>query len=116
MHAHSENRPWGSFEKFNQNERCTVKILYIKPRSRLSLQYHNKRREFWKVIEGSATAQVHNKESRLKEGDSITIPAKAMHRIKTANSGCIVLEISYGTFDENDIVRIEDDYNRVRKQ
>ena len=112
MEVYSEKRPWGSFEKFNENERCTVKLLYIKPGYRLSLQYHNKRREFWKIVKGSATVEVQNERSSLNEGDTTIIPSGAKHRIQASNSGCIVLEISYGSFDENDIVRIEDDYDR----
>lgn len=112
MEVYTEKRPWGSFEKFNENERCTVKLLYIKPGSRLSLQYHNKRNEFWKIVKGSANVEVQNKKSSLMEGDDIIIPSGARHRIQASNSGCIVLEISYGSFDENDIVRIEDDYDR----
>ena len=112
MEVYTEKRPWGSFEKFNENERCTVKLLYIEPDSRLSLQYHNNRKEFWKIVKGSAMVEVQNEKSSLKEGDDIFIPSGARHRIQASNSGCIVLEISYGSFDENDIVRIEDDYDR----
>ena len=112
MEVYTEKRPWGSFEKFNENERCTVKLLYIEPDSRLSLQYHNNRKEFWKIVKGSAMVEVQNEKSSLKEGDDIFIPSGARHRIQASNIGCIVLEISYGSFDENDIVRIEDDYDR----
>ena len=112
MEVYTEKRPWGSFEKFNENERCTVKLLYIEPDSRLSLQYHNNRKEFWKIVKGSAKVEVQNEKSSLKEGDDIIIPPGARHRIQASNIGCIVLEISYGSFDENDIVRIEDDYDR----
>lgn len=113
MEVYSENRPWGSFEKFNENEQCTVKLLHIKPRSRLSLQYHNNRKEFWKIVKGSATVEVQDKKLALQEGQNIVIPHGAKHRIETSNSECTVLEISYGSFDENDIVRIEDDYDRA---
>jgi mannose-1-phosphate guanylyltransferase len=112
VEVYTEKRPWGSFEKFNENERCTVKLLDIEPDSRLSLQYHNNRKEFWKIVKGSAKVEVQNEKSSLKEGDDIIIPSGARHRIQASNSGCIVLEISYGSFDENDIVRIEDDYDR----
>jgi len=111
--VYSEKRPWGSFEKFNENVQCTVKLLHIKPGCRLSLQYHHQRKEFWKIVKGSASVQVQNIESTLEEGDDIIIPSGAKHRIQAHNSGCTVLEISYGSFDENDIVRIEDDYERV---
>ena len=113
MEVYSEKRPWGSFEKFNENEQCTVKLLYIKPGSRLSLQYHKNRKEFWKIVKGSGTVEVQNKKSSISEGDDIVIPSGAKHRIQASSFGCIVLEISYGDFDENDIVRIEYDYDRV---
>ena len=113
MEVYSEKRPWGSFEKFNENERCTVKLLYIKPGLRLSLQYHNKRKEFWKIINGSGIVEVQDRKTTLSEGDNIIIPSGAKHRIKASDSGCTVLEISYGIFDEDDIVRIEDDYDRI---
>ena len=113
MEVYSEKRPWGSFEKFNENELCTVKLLYINPGSRSSLQYHNKRKEFWIIIKGSATVEIQDKQSSLNEGDKITIPSGAKHRIQASKSGCTVLEISYGSFDENDIVRVEDDYDRT---
>jgi hypothetical protein len=49
----------------------------------------------------------------VKEGEHIKIGTGVKHRIK-AYEDCIVLEISYGRFDENDITRIEDDYGRVK--
>lgn len=110
--VHSEVRPWGRFEKFIENQNCTVKLLHINSDSRLSLQYHRKRREFWRVIKGSATVQILDKELDLKEGENIIIPKGASHRITTGKTECIILELSFGEFDENDIVRIQDDYGR----
>jgi len=110
--VYSEVRPWGRFEKFIENQHCTVKLLHINSDSRLSLQYHKKREEFWRVIKGNATVQILEKESVLKEGENIIIPKGARHRITTGNSECIILELSFGEFDENDIVRIQDDYGR----
>ena len=45
-----EERPWGNFRQFSHNELSTVKIISINPNSSLSLQYHNNRSEFWKII------------------------------------------------------------------
>ena len=52
MDIYSEDRPWGSFEKFHENEQCTVKLIYVNANSRLSLQYHSERWEFWKIVKG----------------------------------------------------------------
>jgi mannose-6-phosphate isomerase len=88
-------------------------LIYVNANSRLSLQYHKKRSEFWKVIKGTAMVELNEKTIILGEGETITIPRQARHRVLALESECIILEIAYGRFDENDIVRIEDDYQRV---
>lgn len=113
MKIYSETRPWGRFEKFHENKSCTVKLIYVNANSRLSLQYHKKRSEFWKVIKGTAMVEIDEKRIVLEEGETITIPRQARHRVLAHESECIILEIAYGRFDENDIVRLEDDYQRV---
>ena len=113
MKIYSEIRPWGRFEKFHENKSCTVKLIYVNANSRLSLQYHKKRSEFWKVIKGTAVVEIDKKTIVLREGETITIPRQAKHRVLALESDCIILEIAYGRFDENDIVRLEDDYQRV---
>src|SRR3712207_7548000 len=74
MKIYSENRPWGKFEKFHENKPCTVKLIYVNANSRLSLQYHKKRSEFWKVIKGTAMVEIDGKTVTLGEGGTITIP------------------------------------------
>lgn len=114
MNIYSEERPWGKFEKFVENQTCTVKLINVNPYSRLSLQYHNKRKEFWKIIEGSAEVEIDEKKYMVNSGDNITIPLGARHRIKALDKKCLILEISFGEFDESDIVRLEDDYDRIK--
>ena len=107
-----EKRPWGRFERFTLNEQCTVKLIYVDGDKRLSLQYHNSRSEFWKVIKGPVKVQLGNDTKMLQEGESITIPKNTIHRIIGAGTEATILEISTGEFDESDIVRLEDDYKR----
>jgi mannose-6-phosphate isomerase len=116
MDIYAESRPWGKFEKFHENQNCTVKLIYINANSRLSLQYHQYRSEFWKIVKGKAKVEIDEKDHIVKENDNITIPCGAKHRITALEHDCIILEISYGKFDENDIIRIEDDYNRHKKE
>jgi mannose-1-phosphate guanylyltransferase len=113
VEIYSEDRPWGGFEKFHENKPCTVKLIYINPDSRLSLQYHKQRWEFWKVVRGVAEVELEEKIFTLKERDTMVIPTGAKHRIKAIGEQCIILEISYGMFNEDDIVRLEDDYRRT---
>lgn len=112
METYTEKRPWGSFEQFCKNELCTVKILSVKPNEELSLQYHHNRDEFWKMIKGEATIVIGEREIEGKGGDEFFIPREKKHGIKTGNSAAKVLEISFGRFDENDEVRLEDKYKR----
>ena len=113
MKIYSESRPWGRFEKFHENKPCTVKLIYVNAHSRLSLQYHKKRAEFWKVMKGTAVVELDGRTVILTEGETISIPKQARHRVAALDSDCVILEIAYGRFDENDIVRIEDDYHRA---
>jgi mannose-6-phosphate isomerase len=110
---HEEQRPWGSFEQFTYNEPSTVKILGVDAGKRFSLQKHAQRSEWWKVIEGDGIAQVNEEERHVAVGDVIELPVGTLHRLTGGEHGIKVLEISFGNFDENDIVRTEDDFGRV---
>ena len=107
-----EVRPWGRFERFTLNEKSTVKLVYLDGGKRLSLQYHNNRTEFWKIINGPVKVQIGNEIKTLQTGESIEIPKKIIHRLIGAGPDATILEISTGDFDESDIVRLEDDYAR----
>jgi mannose-6-phosphate isomerase-like protein (cupin superfamily) len=109
----TESRPWGHFERFTLNESCTVKLIHLDYDKRLSLQYHNNRSEFWKVVKGPIKVQIGDETRVLQTGETITVPKKAIHRLIGAGTDAIILEISIGDFDEKDIVRVEDDYQRA---
>ena len=105
-------KPWGRFEQFALNEETTVKLLYVKKGHRLSYQYHLLRSEFWKVVSGKIEVVLDGTRKALKAGDSISVPCRAKNRIEGVEDS-VVLEIAYGRFDENDIVRVDDDYGRT---
>ena len=48
-----EFRPWGWFLTLDEGSDYKVKKIYVKPKSRFSLQYHLKRDEYWTIIQGS---------------------------------------------------------------
>jgi len=108
-----EKRPWGSFERFTKNEPSTVKIISVKPGKRLSLQKHTHRNEFWYIISGNGTITIGEKELQAKPNNSFKVPAYTLHRISAGHEGISLLEIAFGSFDENDIERIEDDFGRT---
>jgi mannose-6-phosphate isomerase-like protein (cupin superfamily) len=114
IHIYTEERPWGGFRQFTKNQSSTVKILTVKAGEQFSLQYHHHREEFWRVLSGSGKVTVGEDVFKAGAGDEFTIPKGAKHRIQ-ADSLMEVLELSFGEFDEEDIVRLEDAYGRLEK-
>ena len=110
---YAEERPWGSFEQFSKNEPSTVKILTIKAGEAFSLQYHHHREELWRVLRGDGTITIGDETFPALPGDTHIIPKKALHRAAGGSSDLSILEISFGDFAEDDIVRIEDKYGRA---
>lgn len=108
-----DKRPWGHFRQFCTNVPATVKIISINPNGMLSLQSHAKREEFWRVIAGDGTAVIGDNRQDIKIEDELTVPPGVRHRLSAGAKGLEVMEISFGEFDENDIVRYEDAYGRI---
>jgi mannose-6-phosphate isomerase len=106
-------RPWGQFDQFTQNETTTVKVISINPNSSLSLQYHNNRKEFWCILFGFPIVIIGERKTNAKPGDEFMIEKKELHQIESQNGVVQFLEIAYGDFDEDDIVRIKDKYGRA---
>ena len=109
-----ENRPWGSFYVIHEDEKYKLKRLEIEPNKRLSYQFHEKRSETWVIINGSPSITINDITKTFNEGDTIIIPVGTKHRIENKGQEIIVLiEIQTGAyFGEDDITRIEDDFNR----
>ncbi|MBR0868781.1 mannose-1-phosphate guanylyltransferase/mannose-6-phosphate isomerase [Bradyrhizobium tropiciagri] len=109
------HRPWGSYQSVDNGDRHQVKRIIVRPGGRLSLQKHHHRSEHWIVVRGTAQVTVNELVKTVHENESIYIPIGAVHRLE--NPGKIQLELievqtgSY--FGEDDIVRIEDDYQRA---
>ena len=112
-HYEKEERPWGNFERFTLNEKTTVKILTVNAGEELSLQTHERRDEFGRVIKGSGIVRIGEKEIEVREGDTFFTPRGMPHRITASEEGLAYLEIAFGDFDENDETRLEDKYGRA---
>ena len=96
---------------------CKVKQLVVNPGQKLSYQYHDKRAEVWTVVAGSATIILDDEKVFRDYGETIRIPLGAKHRIINEDKykNLEIIEVQHGTyFGEDDIVRIEDDYNRIK--
>ena len=109
-------------EELKISWKLSPKILIIAPNKRLSWQYHHRRSEIWKVVKGEIKVvtshdDIERKERILKEGDEIRLSRSERHRIIGLEDYAVVAEIWIHTdkdnpSDENDIVRVQDDFDR----
>ena len=109
-------------EELKVSGKLSPKILIIAPNKRLSWQYHHRRSEILKVVSGEIKVvtshdDTERKEEVFKEGDEIRLYQGERHRIAGTNDYAVVAEIwihtdKYNPSDENDIVRVQDDFNR----
>ncbi len=108
--------PWGRWTVLEDDPHYKVKKVEVLPGKRLSYQKHFKRSEHWIVVKEIAKVTLEEKEIILKEGDYIDIPEETLHRIENIGSNPLVfIEIQRGTYlGEDDILRVEDDYERTK--
>ncbi|HEY8689394.1 MAG TPA: hypothetical protein VIM07_09195 [Chitinophagaceae bacterium] len=138
-----DNRPWGGFyvideadalkfisryfqeeniDELKITEKISPKILLVAPLKRLSWQYHFRRAEIWKCLEGPVAVvtsdnDVENKKHVLQNGDIIKLKQGERHRLIGLDNWGIIAEIWQHTdlqnpSDEDDIVRLQDDFGR----
>jgi len=109
------HRPWGWYDSIDEADRFKVKRIMVKPGASLSLQKHHHRAEHWIVVQGTAEITCGDKVMVLSENESTYIPLGEIHRL--ANPGKIpleIIEVQSGSYlGEDDIVRLEDNYQRA---
>ena len=135
-------RPWGAFLVIKEEEaqgfanrffdginvdtlrvtgKLSPKILIVGPGARLSWQYHHRRAEIWQVYHGEvgivrSDNDIEGKFARFSVGDQVRLAQGERHRLIGLEDYGIVAEIWQHTdsvpSDENDIVRIQDDFKR----
>lgn len=114
--------PEEDFEKLKISEKLSPKILIVAPGKRLSWQYHHRRAEIWRCISGtvgvvtSLTDEAAD-EHTLQVGDKIKLQQGERHRLIGLQGWGLVAEIWQHTdaahpSDEDDIVRVQDDFGR----
>ncbi len=137
-----DRRPWGGFfvidesqaqqfiEAFFPDEDATVlmqhkvspKILIVAPGIRLSWQYHHRRAELWRVLEGPVLVMRSDTDAETTPqqhttGDVLRIAQGERHRLIGGTTYGIVAEIWQHTnprhpSNEEDIIRVQDDFGR----
>ncbi len=138
-----KHRPWGGFFVIAEDQAqqfadtyfdgldlstintCSIlspKILIVAPEKRLSWQYHHRRAEIWRVIQGKVGVKRSKDDTEgelelLNVGDTITLQQGERHRLIGLNDFAVIAEIWQHTnannpSDEDDIVRVQDDFGR----
>jgi mannose-1-phosphate guanylyltransferase len=107
-------RPWGTYTVLEDTPGYKIKRIVVKPGKRLSLQKHYHRNEHWIVVSGTATVTVGEETKLIRPNESTYIKMGEVHRL--ANDGkipVVLIEAQVGEYTgEDDIVRMEDDFNR----
>ncbi|MEY4346827.1 MAG: hypothetical protein RJA68_330 [Actinomycetota bacterium] len=107
-------RPWGRYEILSESSDHKVKRIIVNAGARFSYQCHRHRSEHWFIISGQAKITHNGVEFTMGAGDSIDIAQGDLHRLASiGNESVVFIEVQSGSyFGEDDIERIEDDYNR----
>lgn len=105
--------PWGSWELVYTSPETTVKILRVVPGGMLSLQTHEKRSEHWTPLDQGLACQIDGATYEMQPGVRYDVPVGTMHRIwNPSDTEVAVVEVITGEYDEHDIVRLHDIYDR----
>lgn len=109
------HRPWGSYTVLESEEGYKIKRIEVKPGKKLSLQKHLHRSEHWIVLSGTASVIVGDEKRLVRPNESTYIKVGQIHRL--ANEGkipVVLIEAQVGEYtEEDDIIRIEDEFDRV---
>ena len=135
-------KPWGAYFCIDENQaqvfsdkffdgidvdslkienKLSPKILIVKPNMRLSWQYHNRRAEIWQVYKGQvgvvqSDTDTENELKNYMPGDQIKLSQGERHRLVGLADYGVVAEIWQHTDEipsnEDDIIRVQDDFNR----
>jgi len=110
------HRPWGTYEVLEEGPGFKIKRIEVKPASSLSLQMHHHRSEHWIVVQGVAKVVNGERELMLNANESTFIPAGNKHRLENPTPDpVVIIEVQCGSYlGEDDIVRFDDQYGRVR--
>jgi mannose-6-phosphate isomerase-like protein (cupin superfamily) len=108
-------KPWGSYQNILDEDYTKVKKIIINPGESPSYQYHFKRSEIWVLVKGTGKVKIDDEVHYYREGDVVFIPKEAKHQMTNiGDADLIFIEVQLGeSFEEEDIVRLEDKYGRL---
>lgn len=110
-------RPWGAWTSLLSAPSYQIKLIEVKPGSRLSLQKHHHRAEHWIVVSGTAAVTCDGEHRDVHANESIFLPVGCVHRLENCGKVPLqLIEVQVGEYlGEDDIVRLDDDWARDSK-
>ena len=111
------NKPWGKEEIWAEGPTYVGKFLYIGAGEKLSRQYHEKKEETICVLEGDLELELgipstnEFEVEELSPGDTFHITPGTVHRFCASGGDVRLVEVS--STELEDVVRLEDEYNRA---
>ena len=114
MELEKSERPWGRYEVLQESANHKVKCIWVSPGKRLSYQRHQKRAEHWFIVQGTALVTIDGKDRTVGAGETVEFGIGVLHRLENIGKDEVIfVEVQTGSyFGEDDIERIEDDFNR----
>jgi mannose-6-phosphate isomerase len=118
IYLEGEERTWGRFFVLHDQPTYKLKRIVVDPGGILSYQYHHKCSEACTLMEGTEVIKIDSQDNEYILGLKDLIPQGVKNSIENKRSEKVVfIEVQTGSyfsfFGEDDIVRVEDDYNRV---
>jgi mannose-1-phosphate guanylyltransferase/mannose-6-phosphate isomerase len=112
VHHTTVERPWGRYTVTDEGPGFKVKRIEVDARKKLSLQVHQRRAEHWVVVKGTAQVTIGQELRLVSSNQSIYIPQKTPHRLENPTIEPLqIVEVQTGDYlEEDDIVRLDDDY------
>jgi mannose-6-phosphate isomerase len=109
-------KPWGGEELLAHTGLYALKRIHVKVGSRPSLQYHERKSESLHLLSGLLKIEIGKTKDSLADdtihpGENVDIPVGVVHRV-TALEDSVIIEVSTPELD--DVVRLEDDYDRAK--
>ena len=111
-------KPWGCEVIWAETKDYVGKLLYINEGHKLSLQYHEQKEETILVLSGELelTVSDHGRRGistiKLSKGETFHVLPHTIHRFAaTLGTDVVLAEVSTNYLE--DVVRLEDDYDRT---
>lgn len=108
-------RPWGNYRVLEEEKNeFKIKRIVVEPGKKISYQYHKHRSEHWVVVRGVATILIDDIRHEVPAGESVYIKPLQKHRlINNTDKPIEIIEVQLGDYlEEDDIIRLDDDFNR----